>query len=152
MEKKKEVRKESNEEANKKIKNVTITEEETLNIHCFNPLIYPRLIWVAIGISDDLLNKFFNTEVVPFRNCNDADMQCIINKSTFEPKAGVLIRFASYKQLTPGTIAHEAIHTCTAILDDLGVKYTGDSDESIAYLLGWLVDCITDIKKQKKHF
>lgn len=48
------------------------------------------------------------------------------------------------KSLTPGVIAHEALHATLNILNGCGVVVGVDNDEAIAYTLDWLV---TEIHK-----
>jgi len=44
------------------------------------------------------------------------------------------------------TIAHEALHCAISILEDRGVKYGKDNDESLCYLLGQIVNEVLDVK------
>jgi hypothetical protein len=42
-----------------------------------------------------------------------------------------------------GTIAHEMVHAAAAILDAAGVRFTHGNNETLAYLVGLLVDKVT---------
>lgn len=43
----------------------------------------------------------------------------------------------------PSTVAHEALHLLTYLMKRKGLRYDADNDESLAYLMGWLVQEIT---------
>lgn len=45
-----------------------------------------------------------------------------------------------YKKLTQGTIAHEALHVTTFVLNNRGININIDNDEAAAYFLDWVVD------------
>lgn len=51
--------------------------------------------------------------------------------------------------VTPGTIAHEALHATNFICDSVGILEDYNNDEAQAYLLGWLVDKIDEFIKRK---
>lgn len=43
-------------------------------------------------------------------------------------------------QITPGIIAHEALHLCNMIFNYISAEPTFANDEPLAYLLTWIVD------------
>lgn len=47
--------------------------------------------------------------------------------------------------ISPGNIAHEALHVTNKIMSVTGVKYDDDNDEAMCYLLGFITDGITQI-------
>lgn len=58
---------------------------------------------------------------------------------------GLFVCFSAfYGQPKPGVIAHEAKHLVNAIFKDIGHKLDVDNDEVECYLLGHVVDKITD--------
>lgn len=54
------------------------------------------------------------------------------------------------------TIAHEALHVTTNILDELGIIISKENDEAMAYLqdwiIGWVDDCLTTNGMRIKPF
>jgi len=44
--------------------------------------------------------------------------------------------------VTPSIIAHEALHVCSYVFQGIDAKYNRDDDETLAYLLGWVVEQI----------
>ena len=47
-------------------------------------------------------------------------------------------------------IAHEAIHACNFIYENIGAKLDIDNDEHQAYITGWIVDEIDEFLKEVK--
>jgi hypothetical protein len=44
--------------------------------------------------------------------------------------------------VTPSIIAHEALHVCSYVFQGIDAEYDRDNDETLAYLLGWVVEQI----------
>lgn len=63
-----------------------------------------------------------------------------------ETDAGISNVVALFRpdHLTPNTMAHEATHAAWRILDLVGTKVTSKNHESLAYLVGWVMDCFTE--------
>lgn len=105
----------------------------------YDPVIYPRKVWVHIG--DDF------KELAPKAFCNivvDEDKEYygveygeVIRKS--DDKYGILVSFPNRKDMTMGVCAHEASHVCDDLEKALNIKH---GDEPSAYLLGWIASCI----------
>ena len=49
----------------------------------------------------------------------------------------------------PSIIAHECLHTTTAILRDIYAKLDMDNEEPQCYLLGWIVEKVHSVVKTK---
>lgn len=105
----------------------------------YDPVIYPRRLWVHIG--DDF------KELAPKAFCNivvDEDKEYygveygeVIRKS--DDKYGILVSFPKRKDMTMGVCAHEASYVCDDLEKALNIKH---GDEPSAYLLGWIASCI----------
>lgn len=63
-----------------------------------------------------------------------------------EGKGGIYLP----KDATDGTIAHECYHAAAYILESRGVAHGPDHHEALAYLLGFLVDEVSRIRKSKR--
>ena len=61
---------------------------------------------------------------------------------------GSLVVFRSKGEMTPGTMAHEAVHVLDSFMDVLGLERGKNaSNEHLSYLLGWIVKCMDEVKK-----
>lgn len=117
-------------------------------IHEFDPVIYPRLLWVTINPSNEELQNFFDDTL-------DADAlrgrkAIVCEASKKKPYlAGYLIVFRSKKYMDIGTIAHEATHVGLDLFHELNIEYDGLHQESLAYLIEWVATCCEQVKKSK---
>lgn len=120
----------------------------------YDPIIYPRLFWVACGLEG--LNKIFEF-------CSIADpgnekpgayeqlqkntgvlVTCpVIHKAS--RRLGVITIIMQPDELIAGDEAHEATHVADYMFEQLGM-YSQDfsaSNEPYAYLVGWAAGCIS---------
>ena len=124
----------------------------------YDPVIYPRLLWVTNRI-EDLDEAFIFCDITDFNKENpttysnlieeyesgtiNAVTIPVIHKNT--GKAGVLVVILGLddKELS-NTIPHEATHVTDYIFDSLGLSADVFSrNECYAYLLGWAASCIS---------
>ena len=108
----------------------------------YNPVIYPRQLCVAIGMSQEDANKCFegrNGEVlaVDFFNSDAITYDNVMEK--VDKKFCSFINFASKDSMRMGVCCHEASHACDAIEDAIGMEHGG---EPSAYLIGWIASCV----------
>lgn len=112
----------------------------------YDPVIYPRQLCVAIGMSQEDANKCFegrNGEVlaVDFFNSNAITYDNVMEK--VDKKFCSFINFASKDSMRMGVCCHEASHACDAIEDAIGMEHGG---EPSAYLIGWIASCINNAR------
>lgn len=50
-------------------------------------------------------------------------------------------------EVNPSIIAHESLYVCSYLFQEIGVEFDEDNDETLAYLLGWVVEQIHKIVK-----
>jgi len=114
----------------------------------FNPLIYPRLLWVVVDPDIEELKSIFSE--IDLDTTSDAQVHHICNK---ENKGGILLIFQSKKSLTTSIITHESIHAAMDILEYIDFKLDYDNQEPLTYLAGWIADCVYRVKNeiQKKE-
>lgn len=124
----------------------------------YDPVVYPRLLWVTNSI-EDLDEVFIFCDMTDFNKENpnaycglieeyesgtiNAVTMPVIHKNT--GKAGVLVVIFGLddKELS-NTIPHEATHVTDYIFDSLGLSADVFSrNECYAYLLGWAASCIS---------
>lgn len=56
--------------------------------------------------------------------------------------------FRSKGDMTPGTMAHEAVHVMDSYMDVLGIERAEKgTNEHLSYLLGLIVKCMDEVKK-----
>lgn len=126
-------------------------EKGLAKIHEFDPLVYPRKVWIAVNPSMEDINEFFdnsNEHIKPLDECSDADCWHTGTKKP-NPRGGVLVRFKSKRAMTTANIAHEASHLALMIFDYIGAWVDPNNQEPYAYLVGWITKCINEVKKYK---
>ena len=123
-------------------------KEKTTKIHEFDPVIYPRLLWVTYNCPAAVLEDLFEGKIEEMDKNSDAD---VLNCRRLKPdvKGGILIRFRSKKDMTAKNIAHESTHAALEIFDYVGAQISYDNQEPYAYLVGWIADCIEKVKNNK---
>lgn len=121
-----------------------------VQIHEFNCEIYPRMLWVAVGVPYAVIKDLFE-DVLPMDDSTDAQVD---HTRRLKPdvKGGVLIRFKNRKAMTVANITHEAIHAAMAMFDYVGAYPDPKNQEPFAYLCGWVARCIEEVKIKKKQY
>ena len=115
-------------------------------IHTFDPVIYPRKLWVTYDVTPEELNEMFPTGDIYGNHFKNENGYFGITCRTMDKndKGGVLIRFADNKEsMSPWNIAHEAVHAAGYICDYIDIKADWSNDEAFAYLTTWIVKCCT---------
>lgn len=124
---------------------------KTTKIHEFDPVIYPRKLWVVISNSEDFLNEKFNHE------CNldgfsEKSKAIVFPCSLVETgDLGVIVVFTKKSFMDIKNISHESVHIASVIFSDCGMMMGFDEgrDEHFAYLVGWAAECIDKVKRGK---
>lgn len=112
--------------------------------------IYPRLLFVAVGLSEDDANGMFCSErgrlSLDWEGRDAATFDEVMDCDTM--KYGSLVIFRSKGEMAPGTMAHEAVHVMESYMDVLGIERAErGTNEHLSYLLGWIVKCMDEVKK-----
>lgn len=115
----------------------------------YNPVIYPRLLWVAKNVSEADINKRFvgiGGETITFdQNKYSAIVWRVFEKKTEMLGELVILGEDLVKQMDivtqSGMCTHEAIHVAFDIFEDIGIK-PGESQEASAYFVQWAESCI----------
>ena len=116
----------------------------------FSNGIYPRRLYVAVGLSEDDVNHMFISErgmlTLDWEGRDAATFDEVMDRDTM--MYGSLVVFRSKGEMAPGTMAHEAVHVMESYMDVLGLERTGrGTNEHLSYLLGWIVKCMDEVKK-----
>jgi hypothetical protein len=118
-------------------------------IHEFDPVIYPRKLWVTYDATSDELNEYFPTGDINDNKFKDETGYYGITYRTQnkDKKGGVLIRFADNKEsMQSWNMIHEAMHAAGHICDYVGIQADWDNDEAFVYLTTWIVKCCEKVK------
>lgn len=120
-------------------------------IHEFHPQIYPRRLWVAKGGTFEDIKALFTTmngeelEEVEY----SLAATYIVQTKSDEHYFGHLIWFLHPKDMTASNMAHEALHASMDLFGLIGCKMDYDNQEPLAYLVGWVTDCVDKVKRNK---
>lgn len=121
-------------------------------MHEFNPLIYPRKVWVMIASNERFLNDTFNHgyNIENFAQKSTAIVFPCELKKTGE--YGVAVVFTRKKHMTLKTICHESVHVASCIFNECNIRmgFSDCQDEHYAYLVGWVAESINEVKRMKK--
>lgn len=110
-------------------------------VHEFNPQIYPRKVWVAVS-KDKFAERFDG--VSEWDETCDAIVDCVHDK--LRNLGGVLVRFGSVEDMTVANISHESTHIAMEIFDYIGANVDLHNQEPFSYLVGWVADCIEQVR------
>lgn len=108
----------------------------------FDPVIYPRRVWVGPLLQETLdeFSTYKGADLEFPENCFGATFHEVKNRES--ASLGVLVVLEEDPSIE--TITHEAVHAANGILSDLGVVYTSEDDETLAYFTGWIAKCIKE--------
>ena len=117
----------------------------------FSNGIYPRRLYVAVGLSEDDVNRMFISEsgmlTLDLEGHDAATFDEVMDRDTMT--YGSLVVFRSKGEMAPGTMAHEAVHVMESYMDVLGIERAEKgTNEHLSYLLGWIVKCMDEVKKE----
>lgn len=117
---------------------------KTIQVHEFNPAIYPSLLWVMIG-NHTISERFRTLELMD----DNALAETESVNDVLQNRNGVIIRFRSRKNMTTEIITHESVHAAAEIMRYVGGRVEVGNQEPFAYLAGWVADCCDQVKKNK---
>lgn len=91
---------------------------KTKQIHEFDCEIYPRKLWVAVGVPYACIKDMFE-DVEPMDKDSDAQVD---NVRRLKPdvRGGLLVRFENKQAMTVANITHEATHVAMEIFSYVG--------------------------------
>lgn len=114
-------------------------------IHEFDPQIYPRMLWVTVGVPYKELKEEFE-DLDPMADNSEAEV--IYTTRTGTEDGGVLIRFENAAAMSLRNICHEATHAAVGIFDYIGAPVDINHQEPFAYLTGWVASCLEKVRKE----
>lgn len=122
-------------------------KEANNTIHEFHLTIYPRRLWVVKDADIDYIKTHFcyrDYKELDFGNdvsSYKAIVFEVINIDT--EKYGNLV--CIFDNLNVEDIAHEALHVTFDIAFDMGLYPLPNNQEPMAYLIGFVADCINQV-------
>ena len=118
---------------------------EKQKIYEFDPQIYPRKLWVTVGVPfNELKDEFEDIDKMPENVDASVDYT---RKLKPEVMGGVLVRYLNIDAMTMKIIAHESSHIAIGIFDYIGAPIDIRHQEPFAYLCGWIAKCIETVKQ-----
>ena len=125
-----------------------MSEQCKFKVHQFDPVIYPRKVWIIKGKQcKDAINEHFcdvdgNKLIVDGTNGVYACVWGIVRYKDID-KVGVLIWLIS--EVGVESCAHEAVHAVNKIFCDCDVDYAQEHDEHFAYFVGKVADWMNQV-------
>lgn len=124
------------------------------NIKQYDPVIYPRKLWVAIQPTYEQISSMFlhHNKELSREKFGDLGHDCAITVNLITEKStglyGTLVIILK-EEIGIRTISHEAYHVLNGIMTDLGEEPCGDLEQN-AYFLGWVAEKIQESLVNKK--
>ena len=113
----------------------------------YDPGLYPRMLWVAIGLKPENLEGVFNDEKGKHVRFDFALADAVTYpevRKCSNNKIGELVVFDNLATARlVGVVSHEASHVCDAIEEAIGMEHGG---EASAYLIEWIASCINNAR------
>lgn len=125
------------------------SKKRQAKIYQFDPMIYPRFLWVVTGGDFSDIKKWFlyyNGEELDDRDIET--MGGMTQSVTFRHNQclGILIWFPNIHLAKANWITHESTHGTLELFDQLGLRVDYRNQEPVAYLAGWFAECIEFVK------
>ena len=125
-----------------------------MEIHEFDPVIYPYKLWIIISKKPTYIaNKFnkYNGNPIDFidRDTNglEAFTMPVVRKEN--SKFGVIIFFRSKKSMSYELVAHESSHAAKYLFEHIGADVK--EHEPFEYVVGWIAGCCEKVKKYLRN-
>lgn len=119
-------------------------------IHEFDPIIYPRRLWIVVkpekGQLEDVFDDLKYEEVSG--DAYNATAIYLVREKQFGLLGGLIV-FKNKREITIENITHEATHIAMDMFTDLGIEFNGASQEAFAYFVGWVAECCEQVKRNK---
>ena len=125
-------------------------------LYSFDPVIYPRKLWILYRPSLETINKYFvlkdrseytKEDYDDLTGTSKGELSSVIYKDG--ELYGGLIIFTL--KPTIGTITHECMHFCDYLYEEIGAlsQSFSNKNEPYAYLAEWVGNCIEYILNDK---
>lgn len=123
-----------------------------IQIHEFDPVIYPYKIWIVVNKTPDIISENFrqhdNELITSWDNCKNLDAFAMSVRNKENSKFGCLLYFRSKKSMTYNIVAHESSHAAKYLFDHIACDIK--EHEPFEYVLGWIAECCEKVLKNKE--
>lgn len=126
--------------------------KKNFKVYQFDPMVYPRFLWVITGGDyGDVKKWFLHYSEQELEESDISNMGGMTNSvfSKFNQCYGVLVWFPDIRLAKANWITHESVHGTLELFDQLGLRVDYRNQESLAYLAGWIAECIEWVKSGK---
>ena len=123
-------------------------------IYQFDPMIYPRFLWVVTGGDYRDIKKWFveyNGEEIEESDVSSLGGMAMSVTFRQNQCLGILIWFPDIHLAKANWITHESVHGTLELFDQLGLRVDFRNQEPLAYLAGWFAECIELVKTGKAN-
>jgi len=123
-----------------------------IQVHQFNPVIYPYKLWVIISQGTTIIPDTFyddhGKEIVDFEpdTCKLEALAMPV-KHKQSGHYGVVVLFRNRRNMDMGLVAHEASHAAKYLFDHINANPC--PHEPFEYVVGWIAGCIERVKLNK---
>lgn len=123
-------------------------------IHQFDPVIYPRLLFAAIAVDIDEIMKHvkLSAKDEDYLRSNPQNIAgvCFPVSKIEDNKKGVLVYFPNH-EISVDDMAHESVHIADYMFEEIGAcgQDFSNTNEPFAYLVGWSAGCIDKVKRNE---
>lgn len=124
-----------------------------MEIHEFDPVIYPYRIWIVIDKTPDILaEKFkeYSGKPIIFTDDDGSNRQLAFTMMAIhkeEKHYGTVIYFRSKKSMSYELVAHKSSHAAKNLFEHISADIK--EHEPFEYVLGWIAGCCEKVKKNK---
>lgn len=124
-----------------------------MEIHEFNPTIYPFLFWVIIDKTPKgIPNKFNGYDGKPIINIesdtSNSEAFTMPVRQKHGDMYGVLIFFRSKKSMKFKLVTHECSHAAKFLFEHINADVK--EHEPFEYVIGWMAGCCEKVKFNRK--
>lgn len=124
-----------------------------LGYYEYDPNLYPRLLWVGVGLAPKNLDGVFEDskgKPVDFDLGLADAVTCFEVRRCGDHKIGELVVFDNLATMRlVGIVSHEASHVCDAIEEAIGMEHGG---EASAYLIEWIANSISSARNNEGKY
>ena len=119
-------------------------------IHEFDPCVYPRLLWVVKGGTLEGIKETLEITALEDEEDSCGAVTLPVRRKS-DNRLGYCIWFPKSSDMRRGDwIAHECTHAALCIFDDVGARVSYEDQEPLAYLVGWVFECVDEVRKYKE--
>ena len=130
------------------------SKKKQAKIYQFDPMIYPRFLWVVTGGDYSDIKKWFQAsdgEEIEESDVNHLGGLTVSVIFRQNQCFGILIWFPDIRLTKANWITHESVHGTLEFFDQLGLRVDYQNQEPMAYLAGWFAECIEFVKTGKAN-